>query len=150
MPAVLRGRVALVLALAVLLIPVFQSSLRGLTHVTTCDAEVAQPFTIQLDDGVATILSATALTPDAERGVCGGLVLDMGVQSVGDDRVEVILPVTNETADNWRGTIALDVGGTIIPVDVGVIPAGETVEDRIEVRIDEGTVELQGSVLIGP
>lgn len=147
----LRGQIALILAFAVLLIPVFQSSLRGLTHVITCSGEVAQPFTVQIDpDGVATILSSTTLSPGDERGVCGGLVLDMGVVAVGPRSVEVVLPVTNTTDSDWRGTISLDIGGAIVPVDVGRIRAGETVEDRIEVRFGEGTHELQGSVLIGP
>ncbi len=151
MPTILRGRIALVLAFAVLLIPVFQSSLRGLTHVLTCSEQVAQPFIVQIAaDGSATILSSTSITPGQDKGVCGGLVLTMGVQADDPGAVEVILPITNTTDDTWRGTVGLDIGDTSLPVSIGEIGPGETREDRIRVRFDEGTHELQGSVLIGP
>src|SRR3546814_7832459 len=46
MPSALRAQVALVGLLAVLLIPIGTSSLRGLTHILTCQDDSATPFSV--------------------------------------------------------------------------------------------------------
>ena len=51
MPSILKSRIAIVALLAVFLIPVGTSSLRGLTHVLTCEAEVEKPFSVIFEDG---------------------------------------------------------------------------------------------------
>lgn len=151
MPSSLRLRIALAALLGVLLIPIGMSSLRGLTHVLTCQEATEIPFSIVTpQQGRPTVTSSQLIERGAEPGVCGGLVLELAVRTLSEDKVELVVPIRNETDFDWRGTVALDVGGTRVPVDVGTIRSGDTATDTLELRIDEGTVELSGSVLVGP
>lgn len=158
MPSALRAQVALIGLLAVLLIPIGTSSLRGLTHVLTCQDRSATPFAVEVpEDGPPVISSSTVI----ERGddgdvvaneVCGGLVLDlvMGPQPE-DDKALMTLRITNHSDYGWRGSVQLDLGGTEIPIHIGDIPAGATAEDTFDVNLDRGRrYEIEGNLLIGP
>lgn len=147
----LRSRLALLALLGVLLIPIAMSSLRGLTHVLTCAAEAGTPFSVIVpEDGPPTLTSATTIERGEEAGLCGGLTLDMEVAEVADDRLALTVPITNRTESEWRGSVALDLDGTTIPVDIGRIAPGATASDVVEVRLEPGTHTLNGSLLIGP
>jgi hypothetical protein len=151
MPSALRSRIALLVLLGAFLIPLATSSLRGLTHILTCDDRTEIPFTLIVpDEGPPVIVSSRAIIRDAPEGVCGGLVLDMGVGPSGPGRVQLRLPITNNTEFDWQGTVSLRLGNTVIPVDIGEIKAHRTGEDSVRVRLDPGAHELDGSLLIGP
>lgn len=151
-PTILRSRLALVLLLGVFLIPIGVSSLRGLTHVLTCDEEVATPFTITIPEtgGPPSIASSQQFTRDQLDGQCGGLFLNMAVSQTEPDEIQVTLPIENRSEETWRGTIELDLNGTKVPVDIGEIKAGERATDTIDVSLRKGTTALEGSLLIGP
>lgn len=152
LPSALRSRLALILLLGVFLIPVGMSSLRGLTHVLTCNEQAELPFTIERKAGQpAVILSSQTIVRGQEEGVCGGLVLDLAVGNESQPgRVELIVPLRNTSKTDWRGTVALQLGGASIPVSLQEIPAGETVRESLTVNVPSGVTELNGSVLIGP
>lgn len=150
-PTALRSRVALVTLLGVFLIPIVASSLRGLTHVITCRRAAEIPFTITIpEDGPADIISAVTLERGEDEELCGGLRLRPAVGRAGPGRVEVTLAIENATQFTWRGTAEVHLGQTAIPVAIGRIRPGETESDTLELRVDEGTHELDGTLLIGP
>ena len=143
----------MVVLLGAFLIPLGTSSLRGLTHVLTCSEEAEVPFTIVTPEGggIATVASSSVLNRGEEAGVCGGLVLNPGVGASGrEGRVKLLLPITNNTEDDWRGTVRLKVGSTLVPVDIGEIKAGDTETTSVDVKINPGQLEVNGSLLIGP
>jgi hypothetical protein len=151
MPTTLRSRVALLSLMGVFLIPVTASSLRGLTHVLTCREEVDTPFSMVISDvGDPLITTSNRIERGQEAGVCGGLSLDMAASIDPDGRVAMTLPITNHSDHPWRGTVSLSIGDTTVPVDIGSIDAGQTEADTIRLRLDSGTHELRGSLLIGP
>lgn len=150
-PPSLRSRIALVVLLGAFLIPLGTSSLRGLTHVLSCEEAAEVPFTLLVPErGAPTIISSATIERGDESGLCGGLVLNLGAGPAGDGRIAVQLPITNNTAFNWRGTVQLRLGSVTVPVEIGEIRAGETAVDTIEVNVDPGKVEVEGSLLIGP
>lgn len=139
--------------LGAFLIPIGMSSLRGLTHVLTCEQEAKTPFSIIiLEDGEPTLTSSTRITRDepAEETVCAGLSLNVSVRALEGDRLAVEVPITNKSAFQWRGTVSLRLGGNSIPVDIGVIDAGSTESDTITFQLEPGTIELNGALLLGP
>lgn len=137
--------------LGTFLIPIGTSSLRGLTHVLTCNEQAEIPFTLVVPEtGDPVIVSSRAIVRDAPEGVCGGLVLDMGVGPAGPGKVQLRLPITNNTEFDWQGTVRLQLGDTVIPVEIGEIKAGQTAEDDVQVKVSPGEVEVDGSLLIGP
>jgi hypothetical protein len=151
MPSALRSRIALVVLLGTFLIPIVTSSLRGLTHLLTCEDATEIPFTLVVpEDGPPVIISANVIERDTPEGVCGGLVLDMGVGPSGPGKVLLRLPITNNTDFDWQGTVSLKLGGTLIPVDIGEIKAGQTGADTVKINVDPGEIEINGSMLIGP
>jgi hypothetical protein len=152
MPPALRSRIALLVLLGTFLIPVGTSSLRGLTHVLTCRDETEIPFTLIVsEDGPPVIISSRAITRETANGVCGGLVLDMGVGPGSSSRRVVLrLPITNNTEFDWSGTVSLKIGSTFVPVEIGEIKSGETEADTVSLHVDPGELEVNGSLLIGP
>jgi hypothetical protein len=151
MPSALRSRIALVVLLGTFLIPLGTSSLRGLTHLLTCREAARVPFTLVVpEDGPPVITSSNVITRDEEVGVCGGLVLDLGVGPSTPGKVRLRLPITNHTDFDWRGTVRLDLGGTVVPVDIGEIKSGQTAVDTVTVKVDPGELQVDGSLLIGP
>ena len=157
MPSALRAQVALIGLLAVLLIPIGTSSLRGLTHILSCQDRSATPFSIDVpEDGVPTISSSTVITRDpsgevASPEVCGGLILDLEMGSRREDHADMTLRITNNTEFGWRGSVKLQLGDIPIPIDIGEIDAGTTEEDTFELRLDAGRrYEVEGNLLVGP
>ncbi len=137
-----------------LLIPVAMSSLRGLTHVLTCQNLDKSSFTMLIppEGGQVSLLSSTRVERDeVEAGLCDGLFLDMAARITEDGEVvQMEVPITNRSEFDWKGTVKLVLNGTSIPVDIGEIKSGETAVDTVDFSLDEGTFELQGSLLIGP
>ncbi len=156
MPSALRSRLALFALLGAFLIPIGMSSLRGLTHVLTCKQSAETPFTLITPEGLEPqLLSSTRITKEDDALLCaddegGGLSLNMGARSEGPGKVSMILPISNRSKFLWQGTVTLVVGGTSIPVDIGEIPAGETREDIVPLNLKPGSLEVSGSLLIGP
>ena len=157
MPSALRAQVALIGLLAVLLIPIGTSSLRGLTHILTCRDRAATPFSIDVpEEGPPTISSSTVIERDPSgevksSEVCGGLTLDLVMGSRREDRADVTLLITNDSEFGWRGSVQLRLGDTPIPIDIGEIDAGTTAQDEFELRLDAGRrYEIQGNLLVGP
>lgn len=157
MPSALRAQVALIGLLAVLLIPIGTSSLRGLTHILTCRDESATPFSIDVPaDGTPTISSSTVIERDpsgevASNEVCGGLILDLVMGSREANRADVTLLITNNSEFGWRGSVQLELDDTLIPIDIGEIAAGGTAEDSFELRLDPNRrYEIVGNLLVGP
>lgn len=151
MPASLRSRMALLVLMGAFLIPIITSSLRGLTHVLTCAEQAEIPFTlITPASGDPVIVSSRSITRDEPVGVCGGLVLDMGVGPAGQGRVALRLPITNNTEFDWQGSVRLKLGDSVVPVDIGQIKAGETGVDTVRIRVPSGQIEVNGLLLIGP
>lgn len=141
----------MVVLLGTFLIPIGMSSLRGLTHLLTCQDQTEIPFTLIVpEDGPPVIVSSNVIERDAPEGVCGGLVLDMGVAPSDPGKVQLRLPITNNTEFDWQGSVSLQLGDTTVPVDIGEIRAGETRSDTVSVRVDPGELEVNGSLLIGP
>jgi hypothetical protein len=150
MPSILRSRLALLALLGAFLIPIGMSSLRGLTHVLTCNEEAKQPFTVIVTEGKPEVLSSIRIGQEDTGRLCGGLSLETQARAGDGGDVELILPITNHTEHPWQGTVSVLVGKTTIPVDIGEIPPGETRQDSIDLELREGTTELSGSLLIGP
>lgn len=157
MPSALRAQVALIALLGVLLIPIGTSSLRGLTHVLTCQESASAPFTIQVpEEGPPSILSSSSIerNPDGsvpDQSVCGGLTLDVLIGSEREDRAVVVLAITNGSEYGWRGSVQVQLDDIDIPIDIGEIAAGETATDEFDLRLDAGNdYELKGDLLIGP
>ena len=140
--------------LGAFLIPIGMSSLRGLTHILTCEQEAKTPFSFVIPEGGGqpTLTSSTQITrdvPEAET-VCEGLSLNVSVRALDGDRVAVQVPITNTSAFQWRGTVRLQLGSDSFPVDIGVIDSGSTETDTITFQLQPGTTELNGSLLLGP
>lgn len=153
MPSGLRPRLALIVLLGVFLIPIVVGSMRGLTHVLTCQEQVRTPFTIGLEEDEGPQLGSSLVLErgdEEEPGLCGGLTLDVQARPLDDDRVELTLPITNGTDSPWRGTVNLEVEEVTVPIGIDEIPPGETRTDTVTLRLDRGTHEVGGSLLIGP
>lgn len=153
LPSSLRAKVALVVLLGILLIPVATSSLRGLTHVLTCEDEVVA--TLSIDNSAAqdasVLLSADSTQRGEVEGLCGGLLVDLQLTTVETGRAEVRVSIANPTDDDWRGTIELHFGDTAVPVAIGSIPRGATATDDVQLRVEPGkSYEITGRLLIGP
>ena len=63
-PNILKSRVALVVLLAIFLIPIGLLSLRGFTHILICSEKAATFFPVIFDEGSAMALSSVAITAD--------------------------------------------------------------------------------------
>jgi len=157
MPSALRAQVALIGLLAVLLIPIGTSSLRGLTHILSCEGRNDTPFSIDVpEDGPPIVSSSAVLTrnPDGSlptNELCGGLTLDLTMGSQTEDRADVVVAITNSSDFGWRGSVQISLDETAIPIDIGEIGAGDTVSDQFELRLDAGrTYAVEGTLLIGP
>lgn len=135
--------------LAVFLIPIGQSSLRGLNHVLLCSRQVETPFEVMIIQGQAVVISATELRP-GESGLCGGLSVNLAASVLADGRLEVTIPIENHTENDWYGSVELKVMGVRIPLDLGQIDAGETRRREITIDVPAEDVKVEGSLLVGP
>ena len=150
MPLLLRIRLAAVMLLGVFLIPVVLSSLRGLTHVVSCQSSIAQPFEVRFGDDGTTLLTGSRLVEAGSDPVCANLRSDLSMREAGPNRLEVTVPIENRGNDPWRGTVSLEVGGVLIPVQIGLVPPGEIRSETLVLRLPEGVTEFAGELLIGP
>lgn len=153
MPPILRSRLALFGLLATFLVPVAMSSLRGLTHILTCTDSKETPFTIVVappELGGVSVTSSNRITRADQGGVCGGLFLEMGASIEDEQTIAFELGISNRSDDLWRGTIAVKLEGTEIPVGIGEIQAGGKETESISFELSEGQHEVEGSLLIGP
>jgi hypothetical protein len=62
----------------------------------------------------------------------------------------VHVPITNNGKFEWRGTVALKAGGATIPIDIGSIKPGVTEKETVNLKLEAGTTQLDGSLLLGP
>ena len=146
-----RARIALAALLGIFLIPMITSSLNGLTHVLTCSAATPSSFTIEAPDNAPpVILSAITVSRDQDTSLCGGLTLNMGVSKPDADKVELTVPITNNTKFPWRGSVSLVLDAKTVPIDIGEIQPGGTETARVQVKVDAGHHEIDGTLLIGP
>lgn len=154
MPRSLKAFVAVIAFLGIFLIPLFTSSLRGLTHVLTCQEEVATPFTLIVPaDGPPQVLSSVTLERGEETSLCGGLTLDIQARGASDGTVEMTVIINNGTDATWQGSASLALEGeraVTFPIAVGELGPGESAEDTVTISLPEGNHELGGSLLIGP
>lgn len=158
MPTILKSRIALVALMAVFLIPLGMSSLRGLTHISTCEGEVEKPFSVVFEDGEAIVLSSVTISADDDpaAGLCGGIVVDVQASAPSLDSAELTLIITNNSEFSWQGTVAIKLGDlgmmgqSIIPVAIGEVEPGATESETIEFSLGDGFHEFNGSLLIGP
>lgn len=150
-PALLRTRLALVAMFVVFLIPVTQSTLRGLTHVLSCTERVDTPFQVVLLEGEEPIVTGSSvITAGEDPTLCGGLAVQIGAGPSESADIDVIVTVENQSDTDWYGTVEIDVVGVRVPVDIGRIGAGSTAEERISLSLPEGVTEFGGSLLVGP
>ena len=151
MPPILKSRIALAALIGVFLIPIMSSSLRGLTHVLTCEGSVETPFSVVVEEGFDPIvLSATQLVAGEETGLCGGIDVDFRAFATGSNQVSLTLVIVNETDDPWRGTIDLELDQVRVPVSIGLVSAGTEESETITLNLNEGESEITGSLLLGP
>lgn len=154
MPSSLRAKTALVAIFAVLMIPLWTSSLRGLTHVLTCNQTTDTDFSIDVaPDGTASVLSSVQFDREgSSRELCDGLVVDVGVNSNDESgTADVLLSITNNSEFDWKGSVQVKLDAISIPVSIGKIAAGRTETDTIEVNLENGkSYEVKGNLLIGP
>jgi hypothetical protein len=154
LPMSLRAKMAAVVLLGIFFIPFATSDLRGLSHVLSCSDAVTASLYVDrgTEDGGAVLGSAATLTrDDAGVGLCGGLRVDLQLQSTRDDRADVLVSITNDTEHDWQGTVELDFDGAPVPVTIGSIAEGETATDTVQVRLPEGRAyKITGELLIGP
>lgn len=150
-----RNRAPLAVLALVLLIPVGTSSLRGLTHILSCDEAIGTDITIVpgLEAGEAPVLlSAQTLEAGDDDLVCGALEVDLALDAYDEDtdQVDLVVAIANRSELDWRGTTRLELGTAAVPLSVGAIPAGERVEERARVRVTGEQFAIDGSLLIGP
>jgi hypothetical protein len=157
MPSTLRAQVALVGFLAALLIPIGTSSLRGLTHILTCQEQAATPFSVEVPETGPPVVSSSWVLERDEHGtplgedLCGGLHLDLAVGTATEERAEVTVTIENRSRFGWRGTVQLHLDDTTIPLDIGTVSAGSSATDSVELRVRAGrSYEIEGSLLVGP
>ena len=150
MPALLRSRLAVAVLFGVFLIPIFlMSSLRGVTHVVSCAQPVERPFQVEIT-GDEPIITGSALVVAGEDTGCGPLTAEIIIRSEGTNRLAVTVPITNGGESAWRGTVQLEVGSTLIPITIGLVPGGGTREQTVILKLPDGVSSFQGSLLIGP
>ena len=157
MPSALRAQVAFIGLLAVMLIPIGTSSLRGLTHILSCQGRNDTPFSIDVpEDGPPLVSSSAVLTRNPDGSVptnelCGGLQLDLTMGSQAEDRADVVVAITNNSDYGWHGSVQIRLDDTAIPIDIGEIRAGGTATDEFQLRLEPGrTYAVEGTLLIGP
>ena len=149
-PIHIRTRLALTLLVGLLLIPIFQSNLRGIDHILTCTEQVETPFQVVITDGLPIVTGSTTLEPGDPELFCGGLGVEISVGPSAEKDVRVFVDLSNESNVDWFGTVDLTVGSTRIPVDLGRVPPGSSLEESIELSLPEGATAFTGSLLIGP
>jgi hypothetical protein len=150
MPSTLRSRLSLLLGAAVFFLPALVSSPRGLTHLLTCRQDTQSPFSIVIRQGGHPVLATSEAGSGADNSLCGGLTLDMRASVKASETVTMRVILTNLTAHPWRGTVAMTVGGLLLPLPMGRIGPGGTASGSIDLHLLPGAHELEGALLLGP
>ncbi|MGH2706044.1 MAG: hypothetical protein ACRDJ4_13425 [Actinomycetota bacterium] len=151
MPPLLRSRLAAIAMIGIFLIPVGFSTLRGLTHTLACEEQSDTPFTLTLRERQRPILTtSTRLARGEERGVCGGLLLDLRARAKSSERVDMVIYITNTSSSFWHGSVRLSTGAISIPVSIGAIAPKATGQDVVGLLLKPGSHEIGGSLLVGP
>lgn len=150
MPVLLRLRLALIALFGVFLLPIVLSSMRGLTHVVSCQQGISKPFEVTFDSLGEPLLTGSSVVEAADDPVCQMLQSDISMRAAGPSRIEVTIPVKNEGHDPWQGTVSLMVGEVEIPVRIGLIPPGETRAETLVLNLPNGVTGFTGELLIGP
>lgn len=150
-----RNRAPLAVLVLVFLIPIASSSLRGLTHVLSCDDAIGTSITIipGFEPGEPPVLlSARSLEAGDDPLICGALEVDLGLEAYDEERdeAELVVVIANRSELDWRGTVALELGGAVVPLAVGRIAADDQVEQRTTVRVSGEQFAIEGDLLIGP
>jgi hypothetical protein len=134
----------LALALAALL-PILLGSLRGLNHLLICEEASATPFVVSRD----VLGTAVRFDPQAPDP-CGGLDVQLSAKAESPRRIALTAEVTNESPWRWRGTVALLIGETPVPLSVGPLDPGERTTRTVRVLVDEQAQEVSARLLVGP
>jgi hypothetical protein len=153
LPAALRARIALITLLGLFLIPVTTSSLRGLTHVLTCRADIVATLSIDTSTDAAAVLgSADRVVRGAEEAdSCDDVSVQLDLASTTGDRAELTLEVTNRSGFDRNGSVELQFSGVDIPINVGRIAARSTETEAVTLRVrPDRTYEVTGTLLLGP
>jgi hypothetical protein len=149
-PHILRARVALFLFVVIFLIPILTQSLRGLTHVLTCNRDAETPFTLTVGETGDPLMTSSTRIGREDENPCKGLDLNLGARAQGEDRVAITVPINNRTPYGWQGSVTLNLGDASVPVGIGEIPPEQTRSDTVVFRLPRGSHELNGSLLLGP
>lgn len=150
-PALLRARTGLFALFAIFLLPVAFSSLRGLTHVLTCEEESGLPFTMQIGgSGPPTIITSEEIVAGEPKGLCEGLTLDLRAGRGGGNRVEMSVAVTNASKSPWQGSVGLNVGDQTVPIPIGSVPPHKTRSETVRLNLSPGVHDLTGTLFVGP
>jgi hypothetical protein len=163
---VLKHRIALVVLVGVLVIPVLTSSLGGIGQLLSCTAEIEQPFSIaENSEDQPQLTSSVQLSRDDDEfaafegtqdaiAFCDGVTAELSATPIDDERVALNLTITNGSELPWQGSIGVVADGADITVDVtrpvGSVPAGESRTATLELRVPSGQTEFSGTVLLGP
>lgn len=150
MPIHVRTRLATVALIGVFLIPLTQSTLRGVDHILTCTEQVETPFQVSLDEGDAIVTGSKELEPGDPETLCGGLAVEISAGPSEERDVTVFVYLDNTTDVDWYGTVDLEVGSVRIPVDLGRVQADDDVTRSIELKLPPGITGFDGALLIGP
>jgi hypothetical protein len=147
----LRARVGLFALFGIFLLPVAFSSLRGLTHVLTCEEESGVPFTMQIaGSGPPTIITSEEIAAGEQKGLCEGLTLDMRAGRGGGNRVDMAVAITNASRSPWKGSVGLNLGSQTVPVAIGAVPPHKTRTETVRLNLSPGVHELTGTLFVGP
>lgn len=152
-PSSLRAKSALVALFAVLMIPLWTSSLRGLTHVLTCQETTDTDFTIEVaSDGTAAVLSSLSFDREtAERELCEGLVLDVGIAQGSPGAADLKITITNNSEFDWQGSMKVELDDVSFPIPVGDVASGRSETETVELNLDDGrSYAISGTLLVGP
>ena len=152
LPAALRARIALITLLGLFLIPVTTSSLRGLTHVLTCRADIDATLAIDTSTDAAAVLgSADRVTRGDDEKQCEEVSVQLDLASTTGDRAELTLEITNRSGNDRNGSVELRFSGVDIPVTVGRIPARSTETESVTLRVrPDRSYQVTGTLLLGP
>lgn len=136
--------------LASFLIPVWATSLRGLTHLLLCETELTAAFTLVVDaEGPPVVVSSDRVGAQLD-GVCGSLDVAFSVSETTPEEFDLTVSLANTTDRSWLGTVQLELDELVVPVAVGTIGPGETVTETVALRLPVGFHELTGALLVGP
>ncbi len=82
--------------------------------------------------------------------LCGGLAVEISVGPSSERDVTVFATLRNDSSVDWYGTVDLSVGEVRVPIDLGRVPSGSSLEESIDLSLGEGVTEFGGALLIGP